>query len=228
MVKIGVINLRIEDQHINFEFIIRYIRELVSDDIFALYDFAVGKDIPVAKPETTKLLYLITLIKSPGRVLEIGSGVGSSAAVISKALPENGSILTIEKDFENYYEAKKLFSANNLSEKIKIINGDGLEILEELVKKEEKFDLIFLDGAKLQYLPSYPYIKSLLSSGGVWISDNVLYKGMVASDELMEKRKRTIVKSLRQFLDKISHDKDFHTVVIPIGDGVSLAVKQNK
>ena len=215
--------MRIEDQHINFEFIVRYVRELVSDDIFLLYDFAMGKDIPVAKPETAKLLYLLTLIKRPKRVLEIGTGVGSSAAIMSKALPKNSKILTIEKNEDNYNDAKKLFKDNNLD--IEIINGDALEILKNLTERNEKFDFIFLDGAKLQYLASYPYIKKLLTDNGVWVSDNVLYKGMVASDELMAKRKRTIVKSLRKFLDKLSNDIDLETVVIPIGDGVSLTVK---
>ena len=220
--------MKIEEQHINFEFIVRYIRELVSDDIFVLYDFAADKNIPVAKPETAKLLYLLTLIKRPERVLELGTGVGSSSMIISKALPKNGKILTVEKNEENYAEAKKLFSDNGVSDKIEIVQGDAFEVLKSLSKKNEKFDFIFLDGAKSQYLSSYPYIKSLLTDNGVWVSDNVLYKGMTATDELMEKRKRTIVKSLRQFLNKISHDKSLQTVVIPIGDGVSLTVKKGE
>ena len=219
--------MKIEEQHINFDFIVRYIRELVSDDIFVLYDFAADKNIPVAKPETAKLLYLLTLIKRPLRVLELGTGVGSSAAIMAKALPNGGKILTVEKNTDNYYEAKKLFEENGLSDTIKAVNGDAIEVLEELAgKKEEKFDFIFLDGAKMQYLPSYSYIKELLTDNGVWVSDNVLYKGMIATDDLYDKRKRSIIKSLRQFLDKISHDKDLQTVVIPIGDGVALTVKK--
>jgi predicted O-methyltransferase YrrM len=211
-----------EEQHINFDFIVRYIRELVTDDVIALYDFAMDKHIPVAKPETTKLLYILALMKSPKKVLEIGTGIGCSAVILSKALGENGKITTIEKNIDNYNTAKKLFKDNNLDNKIEIINDDSLNVLIDLAEKNETFDFIFLDGAKGQYLDSLPYLKKLLEKGGVLVSDNVLYKGMTATDDLMEKRKKHMVKKLRKFLDLLSTDKSFETVVIPIGDGVAL------
>lgn len=216
----------IEEQYINFEFILRYIRSLVSDDVTKLYDFAMDKDIPVAKPETTKFLYLLAMIKRPGRVLELGTGIGCSAVILSKAIPESSTIVTVEKNPENYEEAVKLFQENGLTERIFPKNGDGMEVLQELTKQGESFGFIFLDSAKGQYYDYLPYLKKLLPKGGVLVTDNVLYKGMVANDDLLILRKKTIVKRLRMYLHAITHDDELESVVIPIGDGISLTVKK--
>lgn len=216
----------IEEQYINFEFILRYIRSLVSDDVTRLYDFAMDKDIPVAKPETTKLLYLLAMIKQPKRVLELGTGIGCSAVILSKAIPKDSTILTVEKNPENYEEAVTLFQSNGLEEQITVKNADGMDILEELASQGETFDFIFLDSAKGQYYDYLPYLKQLLPKGGILVTDNVLYKGMVANDDLLILRKKTIVKRLRMYLDAICHDDQLQSVVIPIGDGISLTVKK--
>lgn len=216
----------IEEQYINFEFILRYIRSLVTEDVTKLYDFAMDKNIPVAKPETTKLLYLLAMIKAPKKVLELGTGIGCSAVILSKAIPKTSTIVTVEKNPENYWEACKLFEENGLSERIFPKNADGMEALLELCEKKEQFDFIFLDSAKGQYYDYLPYLKKLLSDGGILVTDNVLYKGMVANDDLLILRKKTIVKRLRMYLDAISNDPELQSVVIPIGDGVALSVKK--
>ncbi len=216
----------IEEQYINFEFILRYIRSLVTEDVTKLYDFAMDKDIPVAKPETTKLLYLLAMIKQPKKVLELGTGIGCSAVILSKAIGDDAKIITVEKNPENFVEACKLFEENGLKERIFPKNGDGMEILKELTQAGETFDFIFLDSAKGQYYDYLPYLKQLLPKGGVLVTDNVLYKGMVANDDLLILRKKTIVKRLRMYLDAISNDEELESVVIPIGDGISLTVKK--
>lgn len=216
----------IEEQYINFEFILRYIRSLVTEDVHKLYDFAMDKDIPVAKPETTKLLYLLAMMKQPKKVLELGTGIGCSAVILSKAIPEDAKIITVEKNPDNFLEACKLFEENGLENRIFPKNGDGMDVLEELVNAGETFDFIFLDSAKGQYYDYIPCLKKLLPKGGVLVTDNVLYKGMVANDDLLILRKKTIVKRLRMYLDAISHDEELETVVIPIGDGVSLTIKR--
>lgn len=216
----------IEEQHINFEFILRYIRSLITEDVTKLYDFAMEREIPVAKPETTKLLYLLALIKQPKNVLELGTGIGCSAVVLSKAIPADTTILTVEKDPKNYEQAVNLFLENGLSERIFPRNADGLDVLRELCEGEESFDFIFLDSAKGQYYDMLPYIKRLLPKGGVLVTDNVLYKGMVANDDLLLLRKKTIVKRLRKYLAAICRDEELESVVIPIGDGISLTVKK--
>ncbi len=216
----------IEEQYINFEFILRYIRSLVTEDVTKLYDFAMDKDIPVAKPETTKLLYLLAMIKQPKKVLELGTGIGCSAVILSKAIGEDATIVTVEKNPDNYEEACRLFQENGLEKRIFPKNGDGMDVLKELEASGETFDFIFLDSAKGQYYDYLPYLKKMLLKGGVLVTDNVLYKGMVANDDLLILRKKTIVKRLRMYLDAISHDEELESVVIPIGDGISLTVKK--
>lgn len=214
----------IENEHINFSFITRYIRNLINDDIKKLYDFAHNKDIPVAKPETIKLIYILAMTKKPKKILELGTGIGCSAIILSKA-SEEAQIITVEKDEDNYNEALSMFSENGLSERIIAVHGDTLETLREKHSKGEKFDFIFLDSAKGQYLDCYPYLTELLTEGGILVTDNTLYGGMVANDELVEHRKRTIVKRLREYLDKLCSDKTLETVVVPIGDGVAISYK---
>lgn len=215
----------IENEHINFEFITRYIRGLVKDDIKELYNFAHNKEIPVAKPETTKLLHILSLIKKPKKILELGTGIGCSAIILSKA-SENSSIITVEKNPDNYNEALSLIKLNRLSDRIKVINDDGIDVLKDLADKSEKFDFIFLDSAKAQYIDYYPYLTEMLTKGGLLVTDNVLYGGMVATDELLENRKKTIVKRLRMYIDALNNDKTLQTVVVPIGDGVAISIKK--
>ncbi len=215
----------IENEHINFEFITRYIRGLVKDDIKELYNFAHNKEIPVAKPETTKLLHILSLIKKPKKILELGTGIGCSAIILSKA-SENSSIITVEKNPDNYNEALSLIELNKLSDRIKVINDDGINVLKDLADKSEKFDFIFLDSAKAQYIDYYPYLTDMLNEGGLLVTDNVLYGGMVATDELVEHRKKTIVKRLRMYIDALNNDKTLQTVVVPIGDGVAISIKK--
>ncbi len=217
----------IENEHINFEFITRYVRNLVKDDIKELYDFAHDKEIPVAKPETTKLLHILSLVKKPKKILELGTGIGCSAIILSKA-SEDSQILTVEKNPDNYKEALSLIELNNLSDRIKVINADGIDVLKDLSEKKEKFDFIFLDSAKAQYIDYYPYLTDMLKKDGLLVTDNVLYGGMVATDELVEHRKKTIVKRLRMYIDALNNDKSLNTVVVPIGDGVAISIKGEK
>ena len=126
-----------------------------------------------------------------------------------------------------YYSRLERFNDKNCARWFDLLKvKDGMEVLEELVNAGETFDFIFLDSAKGQYYDYIPYLKKLLPKGGVLVTDNVLYKGMVANDDLLILRKKTIVKRLRMYLEAISHDEELETVVIPIGDGVSLTVKK--
>ena len=107
--------------------------------------------------------------------------------------------------------------------KIKVIEGEAAEVLHWL---DGGFDFIFLDAAKGQYIEFLPDLLRLLNSGGVLLSDNILYHGMIEDEEKVERRKITIVKRLHMYLEEIMTNENLTTSIIPIGDGVALSVKK--
>ena len=113
---------------------------------------------------------------------------------------------------------------------IEIVSTLGLteEDVNELKNVEGEFDMIFLDAAKGQYKLFYDLVIDKLKVGGVLISDNILYKGMIASDDLVVRRKKTIVKRMRNYLDYICNCDYLSTSLIPIGDGVALSYKDKE
>ena len=89
-----------------------------------------------------------------------------------------------------------------------------------------KYDFIFLDAAKGHYMEFFTESMRLLESGGIIVSDNVLFRGMVASDKLVIRRKKTIVKRLREFLHYINEIEGYTSSIIPIGDGLAITYKE--
>ena len=118
---------------------------------------------------------------------------------------------------------KKNLSNLGLDKKITIREGDCLEVLKTL---EDSFDLIFVDAGKGHYNHFLPECLRLLASDGMIIADNVLFRGMVATDELVKRRKITIVKRMRNYLDLVNSNQDLITSVIPIGDGIAVTKRK--
>jgi predicted O-methyltransferase YrrM len=138
----------------------------------------------------------------------------------------NGSchITTIERDKNMIEVAQDNVNRYGLQDKISIIEGDCLEVLENL---NEGFDFIFMDAGKGHYNHFLPHCLRLLNKDGIIIADNVLFKGMVASKDLLIRRKITIVKRMKTYLDMISGNKDLITSVIPMGDGIAVTTRRN-
>ena len=122
-------------------------------------------------------------------------------------------------------KAKENIKLAGFENNITILEGDAEEILKEV---EGPFDMIFLDAAKGQYKLFYDMIIDKLRVDGLLISDNILYKGMVAHDDFVIRRKKTIVKRMRNYLDYICNCDYLSTSLIPIGDGVALSYKNSK
>ncbi|MDI3541017.1 MAG: hypothetical protein PWP66_555, partial [Thermosediminibacterales bacterium] len=107
-----------------------------------------------------------------------------------------------------------------------LLKGDALEILKNMVSTGNyQFDFIFLDAAKGQYVQFLPLCYRLLNTSGLLVADNVLYKGMVANRDLLKRRKITIVKRLKKYLNQVTSHPNLETSILPIGDGVSISLK---
>ena len=188
-----------------------------------LEGYAEEKSIPIVQPETAKLLEVICCIKRPLRILEVGCAIAYSAILMAQYLDEKGSITTLEWDADMATLAKKNIQKAGLSDKITVIQNDAKEVIPTLTGE---YDIIFLDGPKAHYIYMLNDCIRLLKKGGTLISDNVLYKGMTADDEHLIRRKITIVKRLRRFISAQMQRDELETVILPLGDGVTVSVKK--
>ena len=178
--------------------------------------------IPIIKRDTENLLKFVLKMQNPKSILEIGCAVGYSAIVM---LENSGAdIVTVEKMPERVEEAKKNIKYANLEDRAKIIEGDAGEILERLVNENKKFDFIFMDAAKAQYITWLPTVKALLKDEGIIFSDNCLQEGdLLESSFAIRKRDKTIHKRMRDYIYLLLHDEDLESWIFSIGDGVLLS-----
>lgn len=179
--------------------------------------------VPIVQKSTEQLIVTLLKLIKPQRVLEVGTAVGYSAILMADNLPDDSTIVTIERYKKHADIAVDNVFASGYEKKIKVIEGEAAEVLHWL---DGQFDFIFLDAAKGQYIEFLPDIMRLLKSGGVLLSDNILYHGMVEDEEKVERRKITIVKRLHMYLEEIMSNEKLTTSIIPIGDGVALSVKK--
>ena len=209
------------------ERMVTYIRSLERPEnpvIEAIEQEALENFVPIIRKETQSFLKVMMLMNRPARVLEVGTAVGFSAILMSEYLPEGSRITTIENYEKRIPIARNNFKRAGKEEQITLIEGDALEVMKTL---EGPYDFIFMDAAKGQYIHWLPDVVRLLAPGGVLMSDNVLQEGeLIESHYLVERRNRTIYKRMREYLYELKHHPQLMTSIIPLGDGVSLSVKE--
>lgn len=180
--------------------------------------FAEENHIYIMKPQVEQLLRTILCAVRPKRILEVGTAIGYSALVFSACLP-GAHITTIERDEDVLVLAKENIKKREAQNKIYTIFGDADEVLEAL---NGSYDFVFLDAAKGQYQKHFDLCLEKVAPGGMIVTDDVLYMGMTASDELATKKHITIARRLRAFLDYLCTDERFETAILPVGDGVAV------
>ncbi|HBC30774.1 MAG TPA: O-methyltransferase [Clostridiales bacterium] len=209
--------------NINREYIDEYISSLIEDEGNELKDFreyCEERNLPIIHKEVGQFIKLVINQLNAKNIIEIGTNVGYSSIFMSKVMKE-GKVVTLERSERFYKEALKNISDFGLENNIQVYFGDAVDILDEV---EGNFDMAFIDAAKSYYRIFFDKCLKKMKPGGIILSDNVLYQGMIASDELVVRRKKTLVRNLRNYLEYISHDKRFVTSVLPLGDGLAVTL----
>jgi predicted O-methyltransferase YrrM len=166
-----------------------------------------------------RLLSLISKIKQPKKILEIGTFTGYSTLCLVEGLETSGKIYTIDKNEELIKIQNKYFSKSKYHKNIKQYTGDALEIIPKI---NSKFDLIFLDADKENYNKYLEIIIPKLNKKGILISDNVLWHGKVLIDK---KNQDKVTKRIDTFNKDLVENKNFQTFMLPIRDGLSISIK---
>ena len=184
--------------------------------------------IPVIRPSMQSILKVLIGIKSPGSILEVGTATGFSAILMASCSPDESRITTIEKYEKRLPVARNNFVRSGYNDKIKLIEGDAALVLKELVSEGLKYDMIFMDAAKGQYLNFLEDTLDLLTVGGILISDNVLQEGdIIQSRFAVTRRNRTIHSRMREYLYILTHDDRLETTILPVGDGVTVSIRKD-
>ena len=204
-------------------FVKSYIKE-DSEKLEEIYSSAVEREVPVIREDTRDYLRLLLNQVKPVKVLEIGTAVGYSALFMAEVLDNiiEYHIYTIELDDVRAEEAQGHITEFGKEDKIHLYRGDAAEVLKTLT---EKYDFIFIDAAKAQYMNYLQAVMKLVHADSVIVTDNVLESGLVLESHfLVEKRDRTIHDKLREYLYTLKNDERLETAILSIGDGVAVSV----
>ena len=166
-------------------------------------------------------LHLIIKISNIKKILEIGTFTGLSSLTMSLSLPSDGELITLDKNEERNKIASSFFKKAKQEKKIKAIIGAGLENISNLKRKEQKFDLVFIDADKENYKNYYNQSLDLIEKNGLIIVDNVLWHGEVV--DMKKQDKLTTV--IREFNTYVNRDKRTENLIIPVGDGLTVCRK---
>lgn len=216
------------DRPIVKEDIVEFMREELAPFTGTLGDiqaYANERRIPIIPHETAKFLDFFCAIQQPKYILEIGTAIGFSASLLEQRMVPGGHLTTIERNPVMYERAHENFEKQKLTDRIRLLEGDAVDILETLPK--DHFDLIFMDSAKAKYIEFLPTCLQLLHEGGVIIIDDVFQGGTVLSPEAeIPRRVRKIHRKLNELLEKVLKDDALLSTLVPLGDGLLLIRKE--
>lgn len=193
------------------------------DYLNEIENYAIETYVPIIRKDMQAFLRYMMHTHRPMKILEVGAAIGFSALLMSEYAPEGATITTIENYEPRIPIAKANFEKCGKSKAITLLEGDAMEVLPSL---NEKYDFIFMDAAKGQYINFLPNILRLLNVGGILVSDNVLQDGdIIESKYAITRRNRTIHTRMRDYLYELKHNEYLTTAIMPVGDGITVSVK---
>jgi predicted O-methyltransferase YrrM len=187
-------------------------------------EYAHQNGVPIMEPAGIETMLQFLRLQQPEAILEVGTAIGYSALRMAFALPQT-KIVTLERDEERFKLAVDYIKRADMQQQIIQISGDALE-LEEEVAGHAPFDAIFIDAAKGQYKRFFEIYSRHLKPGGMIITDNVLFKGLVYNQEADSRRLRSLVKKIDEFNRWLAANQEYDTVILPIGDGIAVSKKR--
>ncbi len=184
----------------------------------SMEQYARKNKFPIIGPLVGRFLYQLAIMNNAGKVLELGSGYGYSAYWFSKAMGKNGSIIMTDSYAPNKDRAFDYFKKGKLKSKFDFRLGDAIEIAEGI---KGKFDIILNDIDKQDYPRTIDLAHRLLKKGGVFVTDNIIWSGRVYDSKAKDKA----TKGIRRFTKGLYADERFFTTILPVRDGISVAIK---
>lgn len=212
-----IVNNRIEEYICSLdEEIPKYLQDIEKE---ALVD-----GVPIIKRPTQNLIRFIIRHANIKNILEVGTAVGFSSIFMTEYMGADSKVTTIENMESRIIKAHENIKKSGKESQIHVIEGDATI---ELSKIKGSFDMIFIDAAKGQYNNYFHDIISKLKKGGILVSDNVLQDGdIVNSRYAVTRRNRTIHSRMREYLYMITHNEEVDTIILPVGDGVTISIKK--
>jgi predicted O-methyltransferase YrrM len=190
------------------------------DDVLAeMEDYATKHDVPIVGPAVARVLQQLALMINARTVFELGSAIGYSTIWWAQAVGDGGRVIYTDGDRKNAERARSYFDRAGVTNRITIHTGDALEFLSE---QKQEFDVIFCDVDKEDYPRVLRLVPPHLRKGGLFITDNVLWSGRVAQKNPTDAHTRAILEFNRKLYDA----KEFYTTILPIRDGLAVAVKK--
>jgi caffeoyl-CoA O-methyltransferase len=182
-------------------------------------EYASQHNIPIVGPAVARVLQQLALTIQARTVFELGSAIGYSAIWWAQAVGEKGRVIYTDGNPENAERARRYFDRAAVARRITLHTGDALEVLSE---QKEQFDIIFNDVDKEDYPRVLRLVAPRLRKGGLFIADNVLWSGRVAQ----KNPKDAHTKAILEFNRLLYTSKDFYTTILPIRDGLAVAIRQ--